>query len=71
MLFKLIILGAVIYGIYRFMGGELKLPQIGKDKKELDGDMMVECEKCGTFVAKREAIEYKGKLYCSKECLPN
>ena len=33
-------------------------------------DTMVECEKCSTFVAGREAIVYKGKFYCSTECLP-
>jgi uncharacterized protein len=71
MLLKLIILGLVIYGVYRFFGGELKLPQMKKDNKKLDEDTMIECSKCGTFVSKKEAMSYKGKEYCSKECLPN
>ncbi len=74
MLFKLIILGAIAYGIYRLMGGRIlpeKNSSTEKDNKtkKLPDDTMVECEKCSTFVSVSEAIKYKDKYYCSTECL--
>jgi uncharacterized protein len=73
MLLKLIVLGAIFYGLYRLMGGKiLPTPKEKKEERSDDKleDTMVECEKCSTFVARREAIIYKGKFYCSAECLP-
>ncbi|WP_292662498.1 PP0621 family protein [Nitratifractor sp.] len=78
MLLKLILIGAVLYGLYRLTGGRL-LPEGGfkragkngkKSEAESDDDTLVECEKCSTYVVKKEAIFYKGKYYCSRECLP-
>jgi|AAUQ01.1.fsa_nt_gi uncharacterized protein len=72
MLLKLIILGVVIYGIYRLLGGSFKLTKRdGDSTKGLDGDTLVECDRCSVYVTKREAIEHRGKFYCSKECLPD
>ncbi len=71
MILKLIIFGAILYGLYRLFGGEIKLPKKDEQKETLDGDTLVECATCGVYVTKKEAIEYKGKFYCSKECLPN
>ena len=73
MILKLIILGAIFYGIYRLMGGRLLTPKDDNTKtdkkRELSNDTMVECEECSTFVSIEEAIQYKGKYYCSPECL--
>jgi len=72
MLLKLILFGLIIYGLYRLMGGKL-LPNKNSKKEsnlELPEDTMVECESCSTFVSISEAIKYKGKYYCSAECLP-
>jgi uncharacterized protein len=74
MLLKLLIIGGVLYALYRFAGG--KLPTLGsgsrKEEREPEGEeeTLVECAKCGTYVVKKEAILYKGKYYCSRECLP-
>ncbi len=71
MLFKLIILGAIAYGIYRLMGGKI-LPDKKSNEnenKKLPDDTMVECDTCSTYVSVSEAIKYKDKYYCSTECL--
>jgi uncharacterized protein len=74
---KLLIVGAILYGLYRLAGGRL-LPKSGgessdkakgKDPAE-SGEELVECSKCSTYVVKKEAILFKGKYYCSAECLP-
>ena len=61
MLFKILLLAAVVGAIYYFF--IKKKPSIPKDS-----ETMVECEKCGTFVSNKEAIIKDGKYYCSKEC---
>ncbi len=61
MLFKILLLAAVIGAIYYFF--IKKKPQLPKDS-----ETMVECEKCGTFVSSKEAIIKNGRYYCSKEC---
>jgi len=72
---KLLLIGAIIYGLYRLLGGRLPIQKgEGDNKEERDaieaGDELVECSKCSTYVVKREAITFKGKYYCSVECLP-
>jgi uncharacterized protein len=77
MFLKLLMIGAVLYALYRFAGGKL-LPRKGegraptKKKKptEEDEETLVECATCSTYVVKREAIHYRGRYYCSRECLP-
>ena len=71
MLLKLIVIGAILYGLYRLAGGTL-LPKkdTAKTSNDDDGDTLVECKKCGTYVVKKEALLYKGEWYCSRECLP-
>ncbi len=79
MLLKFIIIAVVFFAIYKLVGG--KLPEIGgkgsrkkdtipkeEDKKKIEEDTLVECEKCGTYVTYKESIIVKGKIYCSKEC---
>lgn len=69
---KLLILAIVIYLIYNFFVKEkpIKNQQTDrkKDQKKEDEDLMVECEKCKTYVSSKEAIIKNGKFYCSKEC---
>jgi uncharacterized protein len=78
MLLKLLIIGGVLYALYRFAGGTL-LPRKGKGKEKSptkgetpkeDEETLVECAHCSTYVVKREAIHYRGRYYCSRECLP-
>jgi|AAUQ01.1.fsa_nt_gi uncharacterized protein len=72
MILKLIIFGLIIYGIYRFLGGDLALFNKKSHNKNVDRiDTLVECDSCSTYVTKKDAIKYKGGYYCSKECLPN
>ncbi len=75
MIFKLILLAAVIYGVYVlfFREGNLidkmkqKSAASAKSSKE-DVDTVVECQKCGLYVSVEEAILKDGKYYCSKAC---
>ena len=74
---KLLIVGAILYGLYRLAGGRL-LPEkksnnasgSGDNSPVESGEELVECAKCSTYVVKKEAILFKGKYYCSAECLP-
>jgi len=61
MLFKLLLLIAIIGGIYYFFIKKKPLPS-------KESDVMVECEKCHTFISSREAIIKDSKYYCSKKC---
>jgi len=67
MLFKILILAAIIFGVYYFF---IKAKPIQNSKKnsDKDEDIMVECHKCKTYVSSKEAIIKNGKYYCSKEC---
>lgn len=72
MIMKLLILAALIYGIYYFFIKQkpIEAKQNTQKKKSTkdDEDLMVECEKCKTYVSSKEAIIKDGKYYCSKEC---
>ena len=61
MLFKILILVAIIAAVYYFF---FKAKPITKQ----DEETLVECKKCHTFVSSKEAIIKDGKYYCSKEC---
>ncbi|WP_456391620.1 PP0621 family protein [Nitratifractor sp.] len=72
---KLLIIGGVLYALYRFAGGRI-LPgrqssaaAKAEENAESDEETLVECDRCSTFVVKKEAIFFKGKYYCSPECL--
>ncbi len=74
MLLKLLILGGLLYTIYRFLGGRIlpnkKVKKSTNDKESVeDIETLVECNTCSTYVVKKEAISYQGKWYCSTECL--
>ncbi|WP_281951422.1 PP0621 family protein [Nitrosophilus kaiyonis] len=70
MLFKIIILIALIAGVYYFFIKSKPIEyKTKKEKSKKDSeDIMVECEKCKTYVSSKEAIIKNGKYYCSKEC---
>ncbi len=63
-LIKLILLAAIMYGIYFIF---FKKPSMIKDKNS-DSETVVECEECGVYVSMKETILKDGKYYCSKEC---
>lgn len=71
---KLLIIGGILYALYRFAGGRI-LPERKETARNGDEELeeeetLVECSKCSTYVVKKEAIFYRGKYYCSAECLP-
>ncbi len=76
MIFKLIILAAVIYLVYTLflkdgnLIEKMKSQQSKPTKKEQNGDVetVVECQKCGVYVSIDEALIKDGKYYCSKAC---
>ncbi len=73
MLFKWLIVGIVIYGVYVVYFKDKKIKNNNNnDKRKKDNEdteEMVECCKCGTFVTTKEAFIKNGKFYCSKECM--
>lgn len=76
MIFKLIILAAVVYVVYIlfFRDGNLidkvkeQKEKMTKREKEEDIETVVECHTCGVFVSVEEAILKDGHYYCSKKC---
>lgn len=74
MILKIVIIGAVIYGVY-FLFFKTK-PEVKSSKKstkdeskKFDADEMVECATCGVYAEIEECILSNGKYYCSRECL--
>ena len=70
MILKLIIFAIAGLFVYKLFGGQL--PGFGRKvgapkRKESEGDTMVECSKCGTFVSVEETTLINGKYYCD-EC---
>ncbi|HIP31116.1 MAG TPA: Prokaryotic metallothionein [Sulfurospirillum arcachonense] len=72
MLIKALALAAVFFVIYiMFFKKSNKEVQSNRKKSKKQapkGDVMMECEKCETFVSEDEAIIKDGKFYCSKKC---
>ncbi|NCD12952.1 MAG: Prokaryotic metallothionein [Epsilonproteobacteria bacterium] len=71
MLFKLAILIGILFLIYLFFFKNKRQEEIKKSNektKTLEGETMVECQKCATFVSHKEAIIKDGQFFCSKEC---
>jgi len=69
MLFKILLLIAIIAGVYHFFIKTKPAKQNSNNSAKKDEeDIMVECEKCKTYVSSKEAIIKEGKFYCSKEC---
>ena len=65
MIFKILIVGVLVYIAYRLYIGK---KNGGKNIEEIE-DTLVECPSCGTFIAKDEAILSNGRYYCSQKCL--
>jgi uncharacterized protein len=59
---KIIVFLIIITTIYLFFKSKKK--EIQKDSNENE---FVQCEKCKTFVLKKDCIQKNGKYYC-KEC---
>jgi len=72
MLIKLLIFIAIVFLIYIFFFKTQRKEEISKQKshskKVIEGDTMVECHACSTFVSHDEAIIKDGHYFCSKEC---
>jgi len=63
---KLILIGVILYYLYKAFGGKFELPK-GKKESVDDENTLVECCKCSTYITKKEAIFRGGKYYCD-EC---
>lgn len=70
MLTKILMLGVVIFCIYFFFFKTKRTEDVLKStkKKTIEGETMVECKHCSTFISDKEAIIKDGMFYCSKEC---
>jgi uncharacterized protein len=66
MILKLIIMGAVIYGVYFIFFKKPEMLKKGGNKD--DSETVVECEECGVYVSVKESVMIDGKQFCSKEC---
>ncbi len=68
MIFKFLIFAVIMFIIYTLFFKKSTPKKGGEKSNENDGEIMVECCECSTFVSKDEAIIKNGKFYCSKEC---
>lgn len=72
MLVKILLFGAVVFLIYLFFFKTKRQEEVSKNtsakRNVLEGETMVECHACSTFVSHKEAIIKDGLYYCSKEC---
>lgn len=70
MLLKIALFVAVLFLIYIFFFKNSKKGEMNKksSKKVLEGETMVECKACSTFISHNEAIIKDGQFFCSKEC---
>jgi formamidopyrimidine-DNA glycosylase len=74
MFLKIILVIVILFILYRLLGGKVSLPSFKGDKKsqksqkrELEANTLVECNRCGIYITKQEAIKKRDKFYCS-EC---
>ena len=71
MLLKILLVIAVIAAVYFFFikkSTPLTKERHEKKNKQDDGETMIECATCGTYISTNEAIVSSGKFYCSTEC---
>jgi len=70
---KWLLVVAVVSAIYVFFIKKKPITQnnnSNENKKDTQvSDEMVECQKCGIYVALDETILSNNKYYCSQECL--
>ncbi|NPA61452.1 MAG: hypothetical protein GXO06_04110 [Epsilonproteobacteria bacterium] len=76
MILKLLLVVIVGVLIYRLLGGRFPPLRRGGVEKRGDEDSFGKsvsptnsCIECGTYVTESDAIIFKGRTYCSKECL--
>ena len=73
---KILLTAAVIWAVWFFL---IKKPQVTEHRQkkadeakrresQKEEEIMVACEKCGTYVSSHEAIIVSGRYYCSKAC---
>ncbi|MBP1681532.1 MAG: hypothetical protein H6Q35_1871 [Proteobacteria bacterium] len=70
MLLKIALFAVIIFLIYIFFFKNSRKEEIKKNasKRVLEGETMVECQACSTFISHKEAIIKDGLFFCSKEC---
>lgn len=76
MIFKILTIIVVLFLVYIVFFKKNREDVISKNAKkaakkasEKNEDILEECPKCSTFIAKDEAILHNGKYFCSNECL--
>ena len=63
---RLLLFGLLVWVFYRLLKA---WEPVKKEETRLEGPkVMVECEECKTYIAKAEAVHYKGRLLCRKDC---
>ncbi len=62
---KWLVFALFIFVVYYLFFRKHTTTESNKEGKE---SIMLECDKCGIYVANHEAIFKDGKYYCSKEC---
>ena len=70
MFLKLVLIGIILYLLYRAFGGSISLPKKSSaskmdESKEIEENTLVECCKCGVYITYKEAVKKGGKIYCS------
>lgn len=70
MIGKILLIAALVAFIYFlfFRGRKVTQKTNEKNENKKRGEIMVECDKCSTFISQKEAIIKDGKYFCSKEC---
>lgn len=71
MLTKILIFGIVLFCIYVFFFKTKRTEDVSRSsskRKTIEGETMVECKHCSTFISDKESIIKDGAFYCSKEC---
>lgn len=67
-LIRLIIIGLIIWFLYRAFQRMLEKPRSTETpKRPLTSQDMVKCAHCGIHIPRDEALERDGKSYCSPE----
>lgn len=69
MILKLLLVIAVIYGVWFFFIKKKPLHTKTKKGAENLSSDMVECAYCGVYSSLDDSILSNGKYYCSQECL--
>lgn len=70
MIFKILLLLIALFLVYIFFfklsRGDKRASK--KSRPKIQGENMVECAKCKTFVSDKDAIIKDGQFFCSREC---